>query len=142
MAMLTWNPAWETGDEEIDRQHRTLLARIERLFQAIVVRQDPEEVHQSLCFLSEYVDEHFGAEEDLMERSHYPGMPGHKVIHADLRLRVAALIEAQAKDPGAVSDEVVDFLSDWLLSHIDGQDRALASHLRAHLPASVRVQTP
>lgn len=140
MAMLTWNPAWETGDQEIDRQHRTLLARIERLFQAIVVRQDPAEVHQALCFLSEYVDEHFAAEEALMELSRYPAMPAHKVIHAGLKAQVAALIEAQAKDPAAVSDEVVDFLSDWLLSHIDGQDRALAVHLRAHLPASVRPQ--
>lgn len=139
MALLVWNPGWETGDPEIDRQHRTLLGHIEKLFQALVLRQEPGEVAKALAFLSGYVDEHFRMEEELMELSAYPDLGRHRVIHNDLRAQVAELVEKQAKDPAAVSDQVIEFLSDWLLSHIDGHDRALAAHLRANFPGAARI---
>jgi hemerythrin len=134
MAMLAWNPAWETGNGEIDHQHRELLGRIERLFKAIVTRQNPGEVGRVLTFLSVYVEEHFGMEERLMHTTAYPDWQRHNAAHDALRARVAEFVAAQTADPGALSDEVAEFLSDWLFSHIDGNDRALAKHLQSLAP--------
>lgn len=131
MPLLIWNPAWETGVAAIDHQHRTLLGLIEKLFSTLAEHREPEDISEVLEHLHHYVDEHFSMEERLMESCNFPGKEEHKAIHQELRDQVLALLEAQALDPGAVSEQVVVFLSNWLISHIDGWDRTLAAYLRA-----------
>ena len=134
MAMLAWNPSWETGVPEIDRQHRMWLAQVEKLFQAIVGRQEPAAICDVLMFLASYVDSHFRLEERFMERSAYPGFAAHKAVHDELRSKVASLIEAHNLDPASLTDEITDFLSGWLIRHIDEHDRAMARHLKKACP--------
>ena len=126
---MIWNPDWETGVDLIDHQHRQLLAQIEQLFQAVHENQAIGQVPELLGFLGEYVETHFANEELHMQVTDYPGYGTHKAIHDGMRSRVARLIEAFRQDPSVVTDEVVDFLSDWLVQHIDVEDRRLALHL-------------
>lgn len=131
MAILVWNPAWETGEPEIDRQHRLLMAAIERLFKAVSRREDPGDAAETLHFLADYAESHFRMEEALMARSGYPGAEAHRALHDGLRADIARMLEAHRLDPASVSEEMPTFLSDWLISHIGEEDRALVRHLRA-----------
>ena len=128
--MLLWNPEWETGSPEIDHQHRQLMDHIDQVFQAVVHQRESEPVARTLQFLADYVEAHFGMEEALMDRTGYPRSGEHRVLHAELRARVQEFIEGQLKDPAAISEAVPLFLSDWLINHIDQQDRDLAQHAR------------
>ena len=136
MEYLTWNPTWETGVAEIDRQHKVLLERIDGLFQAVHGQGDAD-VGEMLLFLATYVDTHFKDEEALMERSGYPALGKHRAIHAALRSRVQQLIKEHRANPNQVTEVVVDFLAEWLLGHIDQHDRALAQYLLAGQPRPV-----
>lgn len=129
MSLLLWSSVWNTGITNIDRQHRSLLNQINGLFDAIK-SQDPSGLPDMLMFLAGYVDAHFRDEEIAMEATGFPGLAAHRVIHDDMRRQVAELISKFEGDRSVLTADVIEFLMDWLVNHIDGQDRAMADYLR------------
>lgn len=130
MSMVVWNPAWETGIPLIDQQHRELLAQFEGLLVAIHENHPDDRIPPLLQFLADYVETHFSLEENLMQVVGYPGFAGHKTIHDRMRARVGQLVEAAKGNPATLTEEVIDFLTDWLLRHINEEDRRMARHLQ------------
>ena len=109
--------------------HRELLAQFETLLAAIHENHSEARIPGLLAFLSCYVDTHFSTEEEHMQATRYPGFTGHKAIHDDLRSQVASLVEDYQRDPSVLTDEVFDFLTDWLIGHINEHDRRMARHI-------------
>jgi hemerythrin len=129
MTLVTWNPAWETGIPLIDAQHRQLLMQFDALLVAIHEDRSNERIPGLLAFLGDYVNTHFSAEEEKMEVSQYPGFNGHKAIHDDMRAQVAKLADDYQTDPSVMTEKVLDYLTDWLIDHINEHDRKMARHL-------------
>jgi hemerythrin len=129
MTALNWNPAWETGIEAIDGQHRSLLAQFEGLITAIHENHPLDQIPGLLTFLSDYVEFHFTTEEGYMLAGQYPGYDGHKASHDDMRARVVQLIDSYRRDPAGVAEGLVNFLTDLLVGHIDDHDRSMARFL-------------
>jgi hemerythrin len=132
MMPFLWNPAWDTGITAIDRQHQELLSRMGSLAEAISNGGERKEAERTLFHLSEYVETHFRSEEALMERYSYLELPKHQAIHNEMRVKVAALVESYLCDPSFVPMMVMDFLVEWLISHIGNEDRKLAEYIRKH----------
>jgi hemerythrin-like metal-binding protein len=129
MTFLTWNSAWETGIQPIDEQHRQLLAQFEALLVAIRENHPELRIPRLLTFLSDYVETHFSKEEDHMKGTRYPGFIEHKAIHDGMRAHVAHMVADYHKDPASMTEQVLEFLTDWLISHINDHDRRMAHHL-------------
>jgi len=127
--MLVWNPEWETGIWKIDQQHRELLGQIEGLMVAIHANEAEARIPGLLAFLAGYVGRHFQDEESEMEASAYPGLPAHRAIHDNMRKQVAELALQHKTNPAVITDDVLNFLTDWLVKHINGEDRRMAKHL-------------
>ncbi|MFN7956708.1 MAG: hemerythrin family protein [Holophagaceae bacterium] len=130
MGMVVWNPAWETGISLIDQQHRALLAQFEALLIAIHENHPEDQILPLVRFLADYVETHFSLEESLMQVADYPELAGHTAIHDHMRARVGQLVEAARTNPATLTEEVIDFLTDWLLRHINEEDRRMAQHVR------------
>lgn len=139
MSLVIWNPAWETGIELIDQQHQALLAQFEALLVAIRAEQSEAQIPELLAFLAMYVESHFSMEETHMQATHYQGFPGHKAIHDAMRLQVANLLTGVKENPGMLTEEVVNFLTNWLLHHINEEDRIMARHLRLAIEDHPRI---
>ncbi len=129
MSFVLWNPAWETGIDSIDEQHRQMLAQIEGLLVAIHDHHPGERLPGLLAFLADYVETHFSNEENQMRGSNYPGLEGHRAIHDHMRAQVEHLLEGYRQKPEVMTEEVVDFLTDWLIGHINDHDLPMARHL-------------
>jgi len=129
MTLVIWNPAWETGINSIDEQHRQLLTLFDSLLTAIQEHHAEEPVPGILAFLSGYVETHFSEEERQMQLSHYPGFVGHKAIHDEMRTRVAYIAKMYRENPATMTEEVINFLTEWLIGHINGHDLRMARHL-------------
>jgi len=129
MSLLVWNPEWNTGIDLIDEQHQSLLCQVEEIMEAVHLDDVDRRIPALLDFLAVYVEQHFRLEEGKMEAAGYAGLAGHRAIHDDMRQRVATLIAQNRLDPKVVTDAVVDFLTDWLVKHINGEDRRMAKHL-------------
>ena len=81
MAVFKWNKNLETGIDLIDRQHKELFSRIDKLELAILTREEDVELVRLIEYLESYVSEHFSAEEDIMEKTNYPDLIIHQVEH-------------------------------------------------------------
>ena len=130
MAIFPWNPAWETGDAGIDKQHMQLLEQLGRLMVALSEGREDQETERALLLLGDYIDDHFKDEEALMARSGYPGLPHHQCVHNELRAKVQLLLETYGQDPKSIPASVMEFLLSWLKEHLAGEDRLMAEYLR------------
>lgn len=128
---ITFDRTLETGDPEIDEQHRELFHRIDRLLAASRERRTREEVGQMVRFLGDYVVHHFSAEERIMVLAGYPETAAHLAEHARFVQEFGALSqEFQSEGPTTVLIiRVVNRVTSWLRQHIYRTDRLLVEHL-------------
>lgn len=124
---VIWSGEFEVGVELIDRQHRELIDRINRLMSGIREGRGREETSGLMRFLQEYVVEHFKAEEGFMLRNHYADYAEHKELHdtfiADLEELVDTL-ESSGVDSNLVvivNQKVIN----WMVAHIFLMDKGL-----------------
>jgi hemerythrin len=136
MAKVDWNPAWETGVERIDRQHRELLDRANHLAAAILDPREAEADAEEILFhLAQYTDFHFREEERAMTETRFPGLRLHREAHDAMREKVAGMIDRHAGDPSGLPADLMAYFYEWLANHIATFDQIMALHLRAQKPA-------
>lgn len=129
MNVFVWNPEWETGIERIDAQHQALLEQLDSLVVAVRSKEAEERIPRLLRFLASYVDSHFRDEEMAMVATEYDGLAVHRQIHQELQAKVTSLLNMALQDSSAVTEPVLEFLVDWLVDHLDQEDRKMARHI-------------
>ncbi len=119
MADFQWNQGLSVGVEEIDNDHKRLLAIISELAHAIEENHEKEAIGQVFAKLEEYVRFHFQREEAIMQRGGYPDLDEHILGHQSFVERIPELKkQLLLADSVEVARDVYLFLVDWLLNHI------------------------
>ncbi len=131
---IVFDEALRTGNELIDTQHQELIARVNKLTEKCRPGTEKTVAAQTLGFLMDYTNKHFGDEEKLQEEYGYPLLDSHKAQHAAFVKQVEELEEMLIEEEGpseafvaAVKKNVVD----WLLNHICVWDKQLAQYVKA-----------
>ncbi|WP_415902681.1 bacteriohemerythrin [Neptuniibacter sp. QD29_5] len=123
MAGFEWNQGLSVGVEEIDNDHKRLLAIISDLANAIEENHEKEIIGQVFTKLEEYVSLHFQREEALIARCGYPDLDEHIQGHQSFIDKIPELKEQLLHaDSVEVARDVYLFLVDWLLNHIAVDD--------------------
>ena len=130
MALIVWDSRLETGHGKIDEQHQSLVEIFNRLHGAMKQGKGKQEVEGILVFLKDYTVTHFAMEEQLMVTHNYSGAEKHKQIHADLVRQVADLVAKFQAGTSTLTLPVMNFLEDWLVQHIQGEDYQMALELK------------
>jgi hemerythrin-like metal-binding protein len=127
---LGWGPEDQTGNGMLDQQHRALVEAFNDLLTAI--RTEASALDQEHCFLhfKEIALTHFGVEDGIMNRFHYPRHREHQAAHASLIAQVNDLGERIHHGNLTFSPPVLDFLEGWLIHHMQDEDERLARFLR------------
>ena len=131
MSLIEWTPALSVGVARLDEQHRTLVAMINELHDAMAARHGKEVVGSILDRLVEYTHTHFKDEEQLLAQQGYPGLAAQKEEHGRLVGRVQQLQEKLHAGKPLVSVEVMTFLKGWLVEHIQHEDARYGPYLNA-----------
>lgn len=121
-----------TGNKMIDTQHKELIDRINKLL-ILCENEKPakREAIETLDYLADYTEFHFGEEEKLQEEIGYPGIAEHKKKHEELRQVVKdlyAMLEEQEGPTDAFVESVNENVTNWLYNHIRGFDRSVAEY--------------
>lgn len=133
--LVTWDDEYRFGLPEIDKQHEFLFGLMNRIWSAMNRQADQQEVLALVGELETYTVTHFSDEERYMRETHYPRFDDHKKAHDAFVVRLAK--EKQAILGGhPLSDAMMTFLKDWLISHILVLDRDYAAHAGHHLPST------
>ena len=123
MQELEWSEDLNLGIEEIDADHRQLVAVLDELFVACLEEQGRDVLGEILARLVDHTRGHFAREEAVMERHAYPGLGAHRREHALLIVQVLEIQRIFEKSADqALNNEMLTFLKDWLIDHIQESD--------------------
>lgn len=125
-----WSEEFATHVETIDEQHRMLFNYVNKLYDAIQGGSSATELQEVLDALTGYAFTHFSTEEILFSHSDYPDKEKHLQVHEAFRAKVANFQDALSHGKANVDMELLIFLRDWLIHHIQGMDVTFAPYLQ------------
>lgn len=145
--MLQWSQSFETGIEDVDKQHQHLVSLLNELNEEVLLQlqyDNYDKIMAILLDLREYTEEHFSIEEklmkDAMERiieedklaEFWSYFKNHKKQHFEFIGKIKVIfdkdIDEQQED---ISIELVAFLMEWLKGHILNIDQKLPLYLNS-----------
>lgn len=129
MELIKADDAPRVGVAEIDAQHATLIAMVNRLHQAMVQRQDRETLDAIITELIGHTQQHFAFEEQLMSQYQYPDYAAHKADHDKLMQHITDLAERFRSGDLLLSFAVMVDLKAWATIHIEKSDGPLGIFL-------------
>ncbi|MGB0670200.1 MAG: bacteriohemerythrin [Rhodospirillales bacterium] len=122
---VSWNPGYETGVPVLDREHASLLERINDVDEAITRGDGIGAIMGRIEILRRDSLDHFDHEEALMRQAGYPNAESHARLHSNLIAMISDLLEqARSGDRAALQRGAAEVLKTWLVSHLLGADRA------------------
>lgn len=129
-----WKERYALQLEEIDRQHKKLFeigARAYDLASGGDAFDHYDEILAVIQELLDYTEYHFGFEEALLTRHQYPVLDTHKQEHTYYVAKIKSISNRDIDgDQLQAIQDIVDFLSQWISSHIVFEDRKYAAYLK------------
>lgn len=124
-----WRDEYALEIDDMDGEHKILIDKINYLAEKIeeVNGGTNAKVIEAFTDLANFTIEHFSDEEKFMASFHYPQIEGHKEIHKRL---IKTVLDFKEKIVNADYDpmELMNFLNDWLVSHILNVDMKYSRH--------------
>lgn len=130
--MILWTAAMETGIRQMDMQHQELVRMINAMEAAHANGQSATALDTLLPSLSAYAIFHFGEEEALLAQvangtafaEHH--LQEHRSFIREIQRLIASRTSQSDQD---LAEVLILYLTDWLVLHISGTDRALGRML-------------
>lgn len=121
-----------TGIEFVDEEHAVLFDIIGRVHDAIhneFLHDRFDVIMEVLGELRDYTIKHFADEEQYMARINYSGLAAQKAVHEAFVDKITEIdvqnISDDAQDQNRYLSSLVEFLNDWLISHILKMDKLI-----------------
>lgn len=132
MALFTWTQHHSVGIEELDRQHVEFFAIINDLYDAIRRSDRERGTGMTLKRLVAFAGEHFVAEEQVMDDAGFPGLRRHRAHHRELSQRLDLFMKRYEGGEVGLTIDLLIFVGDWLIDHIERFDKAYEPWLKSH----------
>ncbi len=144
MAFITWSNEYSVNIKEIDRQHQFLINIVNKMHELVMadagdsanrsesdIKRIRSDIRRVFAKLADYTNYHFRTEEELFKTHNYPGFQVHKRQHNELVLQVLELQRRFLKNEVSITQEIFDFLKEWLINHILVSDKEYTVFLNA-----------
>lgn len=131
MKTIEFVDAMKTGVTHIDKQHEALVDMINILINTKSEGCPPETISLVLSEMGKYVYVHFRDEEQFMRENGFKGLEAHHQIHGSFEDKVLEFTNQYNQGRTDLLDDVLEFLSGWLISHIQGDDRSMVKEVLA-----------
>lgn len=126
---LKWRKEYESGNEQIDKQHYYLFKLSNILLAAMIESEDMTTCLQYMEQLLLDITEHFQTEEKIIEAAGFPDNEEHRKTHQDLIKKAEKLVQ-QYKDGTNGIGEVFYFLTVQVVKqHLLLEDRKFFTYL-------------
>ena len=124
-----WSDELSVGVPSIDRQHKVLISLINELHIAMDKGSGASEAKPILKKIINYAQAHFIYEESLFNGKNYISEQEHIQSHTKIKAKLAELKEKSDEKDFDVSDELMNFLKNWLNNHILKEDMSYSQLL-------------
>lgn len=130
MPLILWSSIFSIGVEQIDEQHRRMIAIANTLYEALTEHRGDATLGELFDELRDHIATHFASEEEYMERIGYPLLEVQRRQHQALADRAHELAEAHRLGQKRLSPEVMHLLRDWVTEHLLSDDRKIGEFVR------------
>lgn len=120
--LIVWSRSYSVGVTQMDKEHQRLIDIINNLYAAMRSGRSKDSIGSILDELIDYTKTHFAHEEKLMREAGYAGFDEQKQAHEALISQVAE-VQQKYRAGTALGQEVMTFLKNWLVNHIQGADK-------------------
>ena len=133
MAIFIWDDSYKTGEKSIDEQHKKLVDLLNQLDESLNIGGDTHIVIKLLDELVEYTKFHFKDEEKFMTGHEYneKDYQDHLLVHQQFIDQINEAQKTYQADPEHITDELLDFLVQWLINHILLTDKQMVADINA-----------
>ncbi len=131
---IIWISEYDTGVEDIDEQHRILVNTINEAKEKLDTDSSLQALEDITKDLLSYALYHFETEEEMMQEHNYKAysqeeFETHMKQHRDFSAQVVAVRESIKAGNPMQKDDLIAFLTNWLINHINKTDKKLAAFL-------------
>ncbi|BAH77657.1 bacteriohemerythrin [Solidesulfovibrio magneticus] len=133
MGRIEWTPALSIGLENIDEEHKKLIAICNKLAHNIKGPSNSQVITEEFKDLRAYTVYHFSNEEKYQKTIHYPEANAHAQEHARLRKSVKDFQQSLYKEGYIPQQTVINFLKDWLINHVLREDMKIGQFARSKM---------
>jgi len=132
---IKWSTDYETGVEDIDDQHHILVNTLNEANEILTKEYSLENLQNITKDLLSYALYHFETEEELMQKYNYEGeakkdFDNHMKQHRDFSAKVVDVRDSLKAGNLIEQDELISFLLNWLLNHIEKTDKKFGKFLQ------------
>jgi hemerythrin len=128
---MAWNSSLSVKVKQFDDQHMKLVEMVNELHDAMKEGKGTAILGKILNGLISYTGTHFANEEKMMVQHSYPEAVAHKAEHEKLVKQVLELQANFKAGKAILTLDVMMFLKDWLVKHIQGDDRKYGTFLNS-----------
>lgn len=132
MVLFKWNDSLSVNVKVIDSQHQRLVNLINQLHELMKMGKSSDAIKQVIEDLTDYSVTHFSTEEEYFNKFNYDGAEAHIDEHRMFVMKVLEFKTAYESGKAALSIEVMNFLKDWLINHINGTDKKYTKCFNDH----------
>ena len=121
--MISWSEIYSVNYYLLDAQHKKLISIINKLHSAMKEERAKNIMEIILDDLILYTQEHFRIEERMMMTANFSVLKEHRIKHEKLTDRVLEFQRRFCEDKELISLDLLNFLKNWLINHIEGTDK-------------------
>ena len=129
--VLEWTPEYSVHVAQLDHEHQRFFQLSKNLYAAITTHSSRAVIGALLGELYAYSVQHMTHEEEILESFAYPELESHRNEHKDFRERVRDFMNEFDAGRDAIALSLLQFLQEWLHTHIQDVDQRYAGFLRS-----------
>ncbi|WP_269915258.1 bacteriohemerythrin [Acinetobacter sp. HY1485] len=133
---MNWQPAYDTGIEVIDDQHKRILDYINEI-EDVRTSHDRQKIKEVLDNIIDYTQSHFTFEESLQEEAQYKYCVPHKRVH-DLFIKKIENYRDRFLMGQEIEEELHQVLTKWLINHIQHDDEDYVGAVKENMQGIIR----
>jgi len=131
MKWITWDAKLSSGHVGIDHGHKQLVDLINQLADGMENEMQKDSCSNALVQFVRHTEEHFVAEEEMMNQNRYPKAIEHKALHVAMLKDVLAFKASYDATDAVESITLLVVLDSWLKRDIFEADKELANFVAA-----------
>lgn len=134
MEKIKWDPSIGVNILDVDENLKKIIDLINTIIDHKKSKKcDDDQLMETFADLTDFVRTYFPYEENYLIRYKYPELKQHMKEHKKFVKKINAFRRWFAEDPANLSEDVVIYLTEWILSHIRDWDIKFGPFIRIQL---------
>jgi hemerythrin len=137
---IQWDASFETGIDDIDRQHCSIVEHLTALSEHLQNGFDQDQLKKMAGFLQNYIKEHFATEEAYMQRYNYPKLQEQQTEHQQFAAEVENFAKKMENSGGSreLAVAMLGKMVRWVINHLRNHDGEMGVYVKAQMQKEAR----